>query len=353
MRAIIEENHGGPEVLRVSEIPAPVPRSREVLIRVRAAGINRADALQRRGFYPPPPGSSSIYGLEVAGEIEAVGEGASVENCGRPVMALLPGGGYADYVTVPVDLLLPKPENLSFEEAAALPEVAATVYSNLVLTCGMSMDPAENLREDGQSATVLVHGGTGGIGVHAIQVALAAGTRVFATVGTEEKAEYVRSLGAEPIVYREHSFRDVVLSETGAARTTSWTSWAGGTLRITCTPSPTVGTCASSGCRADERPSWISRTHSRTGFRCTPRACAAAPRPRRPRFCAACASRSSRWSSRVASAWVLIRYSPWRPRPRRTSTLIPVCTAARWCYGSIRQVSVGCGENLVAALRET
>ena len=215
MRAIIEENHGGPEVLRVSEIPAPVPRSREVLIRVRAAGINRADALQRRGFYPPPPGSSSIYGLEVAGEIEAVGEGASVENCGRPVMALLPGGGYADYVTVPVDLLLPKPENLSFEEAAALPEVAATVYSNLVLTCGMSMDPAENLREDGQSATVLVHGGTGGIGVHAIQVALAAGTRVFATVGTEEKAEYVRSLGAEPIVYREHSFRDVVLSETG------------------------------------------------------------------------------------------------------------------------------------------
>ena len=196
MRAIIEENHGGPEVLRVSEIPAPVPRSSEVLIRVRAAGINRADALQRRGFYPPPPGSSSIYGLEVAGEIEAVGEGASVENCGRPVMA-------------------PKPENLSFEEAAALPEVAATVYSNLVLTCGMSMDPAENLREDGQSATVLVHGGTGGIGVHAIQVALAAGTRVFATVGTEEKAEYVRSLGAEPIVYREHSFRDVVLSETG------------------------------------------------------------------------------------------------------------------------------------------
>ena len=94
MRAIIEENHGGPEVLRVSEIPAPVPHSREVLIRVRAAGINRADALQRRGFYPPPPESSSIYGLEVAGEIEAVGEGASVENCGRPVMALLPGGGY-------------------------------------------------------------------------------------------------------------------------------------------------------------------------------------------------------------------------------------------------------------------
>lgn len=215
MRAIIEENHGGPEVLRVSEIPVPVPHSREVLIRVRAAGINRADALQRRGFYPPPPESSSIYGLEVAGEIEAVGEGASVENCGRPVMALLPGGGYADYVTAPVDLLLPKPENLSFEEAAALPEVAATVYSNLVLTCGMSMDPAENLREDGQSATVLIHGGTGGIGVHAIQVALAAGTRVFATVGTEEKAEYVRSLGAEPIVYREQSFRDIVLSETG------------------------------------------------------------------------------------------------------------------------------------------
>ena len=215
MRAIIENSHGGPEALTISEVPAPVPRSHEVLIRVHAAGINRADALQRRGFYPPPAGASPIYGLEVAGVIEAVGEGASVENRGTRVMALLAGGGYADYVTVPVDHVLPVPEQLSFAEAAGIPEVAATVYSNLVLTCGMSMNPAENLKEDGEPAVVLIHGGTGGIGVHAIQLALAAGTRVFATVSTEEKAEYVRSLGAEPIIYTEHSFREVLLAETG------------------------------------------------------------------------------------------------------------------------------------------
>ena len=130
MRAIIENSHGGPEALTISEVPAPVPRSHEVLIRVHAAGINRADALQRRGFYPPPAGASAIYGLEVAGVIEAVGEGASVENRGTPVMALLAGGGYADYVTVPVDHVLPVPEQLSFAEAAGIPEVAATVYSN-------------------------------------------------------------------------------------------------------------------------------------------------------------------------------------------------------------------------------
>ena len=132
-------------------------------------------------------------------------------------MALLPGGGYADYVTVPVDHVLPVPEQLSFAEAAGIPEVAATVYSNLVLTCGMSMNPAENLKEDGETAVVLIHGGTGGIGVHAIQLALAAGTRVFATVSTEEKAEYVRALGAEPIVYTEHSFREVCLLYTSDA----------------------------------------------------------------------------------------------------------------------------------------
>ena len=134
MRAIIENSHGGPEALTITKVPAPVPRSHEALIRVHAAGINRADALQRRGFYPPPAGASAIYGLEVAGVIEAVGEGASVENRGTSVMALLAGGGYADYVTVPVDHVLPVPEQLSFVEAAAIPEVAATVYSNLVLT---------------------------------------------------------------------------------------------------------------------------------------------------------------------------------------------------------------------------
>ena len=111
MRAIIENSHGGPEVLAISEVPTPVPRSHEVLIRIHAAGINRADALQRRGFYPPPAGASAIYGLEVAGVIEAVGDGVSKENRGTSVMVLLTGGGYADYVTVPPTTCCPYPNS--------------------------------------------------------------------------------------------------------------------------------------------------------------------------------------------------------------------------------------------------
>ena len=212
MRAIMEETHGAPEVLRVSEQPIPEPAPGQVLIRVRAAGVNRADALQRRGYYPPPPGVSSIYGLEAAGTVVAVGAGVSPQMVGSPVAALLAGGGYAEYVAVDARHTFGVPEGMSFAEAACLPEVAATVYSNLVLTCGMSLDAAAH-RASGTS--VLIHGGAGGIGLHAVQLAKAVGARVFATVGTGAKADSVRAAGAEPIIYSELSFREVIAEKTG------------------------------------------------------------------------------------------------------------------------------------------
>lgn len=212
MRAIFEDTHGGPEVLVPREVPVPTPEAGQVLIRVHAAGINRADVLQRRGHYPPPPGASSIYGLEVSGTVSAVGEGVSETYLNTPVMALVAGGGYAEYLAVDARHTIPIPENVSLNEAAGIPEVAATVYSNLVLTCGMSLSPKDN-----KNTTVLIHGGTGGIGVHAIEVARAAGARVFATVGSAEKARYVHRLGAEPINYREESFREVLLEATGGS----------------------------------------------------------------------------------------------------------------------------------------
>ena len=211
MRAMMEETHGAPEVLRVSEQPIPEPAPGQVLIRVRAAGVNRADALQRRGYYPPPPGVSSIYGLEAAGTVVAVGAGVSPQLVGSPVAALLAGGGYAEYVAVDARHTFGVPEGMSFAEAACLPEVAATVYSNLVLTCGMSLDAAAH-RASGTS--VLIHGGAGGIGLHAVQLAKAVGARVFATVGTGAKADSVRAAGAEPIIYSELSFREVIAEKT-------------------------------------------------------------------------------------------------------------------------------------------
>ncbi|MDO4884556.1 MAG: NAD(P)H-quinone oxidoreductase [Rothia sp. (in: high G+C Gram-positive bacteria)] len=214
MRAIIEHVHGAPEVLHISERPVPEPKPGQVLIRVRAAGVNRADSLQRRGYYPPPPGASSIYGLEVAGTVAAVGAGVPQRMVGARVAALLAGGGYAEYVVADARHTFDIPKDMGFVEAACLPEVAATVYSNLVLTCGMSLDAAAN-RASGTS--VLIHGGTGGIGLHAIQLARAAGTRVFATVGTRAKADAARAAGAEPIIYSEQSFREAIADKTGGA----------------------------------------------------------------------------------------------------------------------------------------
>ncbi|HKV22330.1 MAG TPA: alcohol dehydrogenase catalytic domain-containing protein, partial [Mycobacterium sp.] len=158
------------------EVPDVSPGAGEVVVQVSAAGINRADLLQAAGNYPPPPGASDILGLEVSGTIAAVGENVDRWSIGQPVCALLAGGGYAEYVAVPEGQVMPVPETVELSQAAALPEVACTVWSNLVMTAGLSA---------GQ--TVLLHGGASGIGTHAIQVARALDCRVAVTAGSSSK----------------------------------------------------------------------------------------------------------------------------------------------------------------------
>ena len=187
MRAVIVEDGGGDaQGLKLGEAPRPTPGPGEILIRVRAAGVNRPDILQRRGLYPPPPGASEILGLEVAGEVAEVGEGAARWSAGDRVCALLPGGGYAEYAVVDARHALPVPERLDFRQAAALPETIFTVWAN-VFEIG-ALKPGE---------TLAVHGATSGIGVTAIQMARAQGARVVATSRGAAKAEQALELGAD------------------------------------------------------------------------------------------------------------------------------------------------------------
>lgn len=214
MRAIRETGHGGPEVLTVTDAPQPTAGEGQVLLRVAASGINRADVMQRRGFYPPPPGESDIYGLEVSGTVVDVGPGAPGELLGQERVALLASGGYAEYVAVNYQHTLPTPKGVSLVEAAGLMEVAATVYSNLVRVCGISENTAENA-----GCTLMIHGGTGGIGSHAIQLGQTLGLRVLATAGSDTKCERIKQLGAEPINYRTQNFREAVRELTGGKGT--------------------------------------------------------------------------------------------------------------------------------------
>ncbi len=184
MRAIVVHEPGGPERLEVAEVPDATLQPGGLLIRVAAAGVNRADLLQRRGFYPPPAGESDIIGLEVSGHVEAVGEGVDGWSVGDPVVALLAGGGYAELVSVPAGQCCPPPPGVDLVSAAGVLEVAATVASNLTR---VHLHSGE---------TLLVHGGAGGIGSFAIQYATARGVRVLTTAGTEEKLAYCRELGA-------------------------------------------------------------------------------------------------------------------------------------------------------------
>ncbi|MDQ0754240.1 NAD(P)H-quinone oxidoreductase [Arthrobacter sp. B3I4] len=207
MKAVYISKPGGPEVLELREVPPPVPGPGEVLIDVVAAGLNRADVQQRRGFYPPPPGASEIPGLEVSGRISGFGTGvAKPFSVGDKVVALLAGGGYAQQVAVPAGQVLRVPDGVDLVTAAALPEVAATVYSNLVMTA--QLQPGE---------TVLVHGATGGIGTMAIQLAKALGARVAATAGTAEKVGTAKAfLGADiAINYAEEKFPDSLRAQNG------------------------------------------------------------------------------------------------------------------------------------------
>lgn len=213
MRAIVAES---PEVLTWREVPDVAPAAGEVLIRVAAAGVNRADLLQAAGLYPPPPGASDTLGLEVSGVIAAVGDEVSDWTIGQQVCALLAGGGYAEYVAVPAPQVLPVPDGVNLADAAGLPEVACTVWSNLVLTAGLS---------EGQ--LLLMHGGASGIGTHAIQVARQLGAWVAVTAGSEAKLAFCRELGAEITVnYRDEDFvtrireaggADVIFDIMGAA----------------------------------------------------------------------------------------------------------------------------------------
>ncbi len=197
---------GGPEVLTIAEVPDPVPGHGEVLIEVHATAVNRADIMQRQGLYPAPPGESEVPGLECSGRVAALGDGATGFEVGDEVCALLSGGGYAELVTVPVGQVLPIPAGVSLIEAGGLPEVACTVWSNVV-------DRADLQRGE----LLLVHGGTSGIGTLAIQLAVHLGARVVTTVGSNDKAERAAQLGAERVVlYKDADFVPVVKELGGA-----------------------------------------------------------------------------------------------------------------------------------------
>ena len=186
MRAVIAEGTGGPEVLSVREVPDPEPGPGEVVVAVAAAALNRADLLQRQGFYPPPPGVSDLIGMECSGTVAALGEDVEGWEVGDEVCALLAGGGYASRVAVPAGQLMPVPAGVDLVTAAALPEVACTVWSNVFMVAGLQRDEV-----------LLVHGGAGGIGSFAIQLAHVLGARVLTTAGTAEKLEACRALGAD------------------------------------------------------------------------------------------------------------------------------------------------------------
>ena len=205
MDAIEIAEAGGPEQLRLTRRPVPMPGAGQALIRVAWAGINRPDVLQRRGLYAPPPGASDLPGLECSGEVVAVGPGVTGVAPGDAVCALLPGGGYAEYAVAPAAHVLWVPDGLPLREAGCLPETAFTVWSNVVLRGGLTA-----------GERFLVHGGSSGIGTMAIQVARALGARVFATAGSDEKCAACAALGAEAINYRTEDFVAVLRDAGGA-----------------------------------------------------------------------------------------------------------------------------------------
>ncbi|OZF42015.1 NAD(P)H-quinone oxidoreductase [Rhodococcus sp. 14-2470-1a] len=201
MYAVTMHCHGGPDVLQWAKYRDPRPAPGEVVIDVAAAAVNRADVMQRQGNYPPPPGASEILGLECSGTIAEVGVGVSRWSVGDEVCALLSGGGYAEKVAVPAAQVLEVPAGVSVVDAAALPEVACTVWSNLVMSAGL-----------GPGQLLLIHGGASGIGTHAIQVATALGARVAVTAGSAYKLDKCRELGAEfTINYRTDDFVEVMI----------------------------------------------------------------------------------------------------------------------------------------------
>ncbi|RYE78867.1 MAG: NAD(P)H-quinone oxidoreductase [Myxococcales bacterium] len=206
MRAVVVHEPGGPEALTVVDLPDPTPGPGEVVIDVVASAVNRADTLQRMGFYPPPPGASDVLGLECSGRVSAVGEGVERLSVGDEVCALLSGGGYADKAAVPAGQVMPVPAGVDLVTAGSIPEVACTVWSNVFMIAGLEA-----------GGRFLVHGGAGGIGTFAIQLAATMGAEVFATAGSEEKLALCHELGADRAInYREEDFVEI-LQEVGGA----------------------------------------------------------------------------------------------------------------------------------------
>jgi NADPH2:quinone reductase len=206
MNAVEITEPGGPDVLRLTRRPIPSPAAGDVVIKVAYAGVNRPDALQRAGLYAPPPTASDLPGLEAAGEIVAIGDGVSDWSLGDKVCALLPGGGYAEYVATPAAHCLPVPDGMGLREAACLPETFFTVWSNVF---------GRGALKAGER--FLVHGGSSGIGTTAIQLANAFGARVFTTAGSDEKCARCVELGAERAInYRTEDFVDIMRAEGGA-----------------------------------------------------------------------------------------------------------------------------------------
>jgi putative PIG3 family NAD(P)H quinone oxidoreductase len=204
MRAVICSEPGGIDVMKVGEVDEPRPAAGEVVLEVAASAVNRADLLQRQGHYPPPPGASEVMGLECSGVVAEVGEGVEGWQIGDEACALLAGGGYAQKAAVPAGQLLPRPPGVDLVTAAALPEVACTVWSNVFMVAGLRPDES-----------LLVHGGAGGVGTMAIQLAKALGARVFTTAGSADKLARCRELGADvAISYRDEDFVEIVRRET-------------------------------------------------------------------------------------------------------------------------------------------
>lgn len=205
MRAIVIEQPGGPEVLRMGEVTDPVPGPGELLVRVHATALNRLDLLQREGRYPVPPGAPETLGVEMAGEVVGWGDGVAGWSRGDRVCALLLGGGYAELTTVPAGMSMPIPANLSYEQAAAIPEVFLTAYLNLIMLGGL-----------GAGEYALIHAGASGVGTAAIQVAREVGAHPIVTVGSEEKARRCSDLGAVAALnYHDGPFEPGVLEATG------------------------------------------------------------------------------------------------------------------------------------------
>ena len=205
MRAVEITASGGPEMLKLTTRPVPVPGEGQVLIRLAYAGVNRPDCIQRAGGYAPPPGASDLPGLEASGEIVATGGGVTRWKAGDQVAALLPGGGYAEYAVTHQDHALPIPAGMSLQEAAGLCETAFTVWSNVITRGGLRA-----------GEVFLVHGGSSGIGTMAIQIASALGARVFATAGSDEKCAACEALGARAINYKTSDFVKILRDQGGA-----------------------------------------------------------------------------------------------------------------------------------------